>query len=64
MKKNHLGVLFVLITNLMFSQSFVGNLTDISKEQELEFQSVEKSMKLMKANEIDNYKGNYILIYT
>lgn len=56
MKKNHLGVLFVLITHLMFSQSFVGNLTDISKEQDLEFQSVEKSMKLIKANEIDNYK--------
>lgn len=56
MKKNHLGVLFILFTNLMFSQSFVGNLTDLSNEQELEFQSVEKSMKLMKVNEINNYK--------
>ncbi|WP_447635872.1 hypothetical protein [Flavobacterium microcysteis] len=56
MKNTHFGILFILITNLMYSQGFVGKLTDISNEQELEFQSVEKSMKLMKANEIDNYK--------
>jgi len=56
MRKIHFVILFILITCNIFCQSFGGNTTDIYNEQKLNFRSVEKSMKLIKANELNNYK--------
>jgi hypothetical protein len=48
--------MLILITNNIFCQSFGGITSDIYNEQELNFQSVEKSMKVIKVSEIKNYK--------
>jgi hypothetical protein len=56
MKKIHLFIMLILITNNIFCRSFGGTTSDIYNEQELNFQSVEKSMKVIKVSEIKNYK--------
>ncbi len=56
MRKVHLFIMLILITTNIFCQSFGGTTSDIYNEQELNFQSVEKSMKVIKVNEIKNYK--------
>lgn len=56
MRKIHFVILFILFTNKIFCQSFGGNTTNINNEQELNFQSVEKSVKFIKSKEINNYK--------
>ena len=48
--------MLILITNNIFCQSIGGITSDIYNEQELNFQSVEKSIKVIKVNEIKNYK--------
>jgi len=56
MKNIYFLVLFILITNNVFCQSFGGKTSDIFNEKELDFQSVEQTMKVIKVSEINNFK--------
>ena len=56
MRKIYLLIALILITNNIFCQSYSGNTSYINNEKELNFQSVKKSMKVIKSSEIKNYK--------
>ena len=56
MRKIYLLIALILITKNIFCQSYSGNTSYIDNEKELNFQSVKKSMKVIKSSEIKNYK--------
>jgi hypothetical protein len=48
--------MLTLISNNIFCQSYNGNTSYINNEKELNFQSVKKSIKVIKSSEIKDYK--------